>query len=84
MEIEFLQTLPKVQNNASQHHPNLCDNLCAMFFCDTSGPLYFSILSSNISVRRFTQILIYLWSQRLEKMEKDNDTSAKEIVKNVF
>jgi len=83
MEIQFLQTLPKVQNNASQHHPNLCDNLCAMFFCDTSGPLYFSIFSGNM-MRRLTQILICLWSQRLEKMEKDEDPSAKEIVKNVF
>jgi len=35
-------------------------------------------------MRRLTQISIYLWSQRLEKMEKDKDTSAKEIVKNVF
>jgi len=25
-----------------------------------------------------------LWSQRLEKMERDENTSAKEIVKNVF
>jgi len=35
-------------------------------------------------MRRLTQILIYLWSQQLGKMERDKDTSAKEIVKNVF
>ena len=33
---KFRQTLPKLQINASQHHPNLCDNICAMFYCDTS------------------------------------------------
>ena len=34
--------------------------------------------------KAYKKIWIDLWSQRLEKMESDNDTSAKEIVKNVF
>ena len=48
MEIQFLRILPKVQKNASQHHPNLCDIPCAMFFCDTPGIVFFHFLS-NIS-----------------------------------
>lgn len=47
MEIQFLRILPKVQKNASQHHPNLCDIPCAMFFCDTPGSLSFSISSQT-------------------------------------
>ena len=84
MEIQFLRILPKVQKNASQHHPNLCDIPCAMFFCDTPGSLSFSISSQPFTfanARTFRTV----FDQKIgEKTEKDYVAAAKEIVKNVF
>jgi len=34
LSILVLINFAKLQINASQHHPNFCDNTCAMFFCD--------------------------------------------------